>query len=67
MGKDKAMVLFSGTMEKNLKEIGKKVSKVDLVFGDHLKEIIMKVNGKTIDKKVKDYLGINLVLIEASL
>ena len=67
MGKEKGTVLFNGIMDKNLKETGNEVWKVDLVFGDLQEEIIMRVSGAIIDRKGKDYSGIKLALIKDSL
>ena len=52
--KDTEKENFNGIMDKFLTGSGKKVEKMDLVFGNHLMETIMKDNGKITDKTVKD-------------
>lgn len=61
MERGKDMELFNGTMDKNLKVIGKKELNVDSVSGDLPKEIIMKVNGLIIGNKEKVSSSIEIV------
>lgn len=67
MEKEKAMELFNGITEKDLRGTGKKVWKVVLVYGDLQKEIIMKVSGAIIDKRVRGCLSIKLALTKENL
>lgn len=60
---DLAMEYLDGIMDSIFKEIGITVWKMALVFGDPQKEIIIKDNGNKINNRVKDYFGIEQVLI----
>ena len=48
-----------GTMVKLFKVNGKAARKMDLVFGNHKKVIIMKGNGERIDSMEKEYIDIS--------
>ena len=66
MERGKAMAHSNGIMEKNLKEIGKMVLKMDLGYGGPLKETTMKANGLIIGNKEKEHLDIKIVYIKDS-
>ena len=56
---DKGEVNFYGIMVRYFKVSGKMVRKMVLEFGNHLKEIIIKVIGSVIDKMEKDCIFIS--------
>lgn len=67
MEKEKDMVLFNGTMVKNSRATGKMVLNVALAYGDHQKEIVMKVNGSIIGNMGKVFSSIEIVYIRVNL
>lgn len=63
MVKGKAMVHSNGIMDKSSKAIGNRVLSLDLVYGDHQKETVIKVSGLTIGNTVKESLSTRIVHI----
>ena len=56
---ERGMESSIGTMVKLFKVNGKAARKMDLVFGNHKKVIIMKGNGERIDSMEKEYIDIS--------
>ena len=64
---DLAMACLGGIMDKYFKAYGKMELKMDMEYGDHLKEIIIKDNGEIIDSMEMDFLNTKIVHIKDNL